>query len=240
MWEKIIIENQVTNYSVSSDGQIRNDVRNTLLKQQTDYGYKTVIIRINKKPKKFRVHRLVALMFIPNEENKPYVNHIDGNRSNNNVSNLEWCTPQENTIHAVATGLMPPSVVRAIVQYNSDGEKIQEYNSIVEAARAINGDGAKITLCCQQKRVSHKNFQWRYKEEAPESLSKITPNPQGAKAVAQIDPKTQEVIAIYPTMHAAADAVKGTQSAISHVIKGDKQTKTHKGYAWKLVEEIVQ
>lgn len=59
----------------------------------------------NGKCKQMLLHRLVAQVFIPNPGNKPYVNHIDGNRRNNCVENLEWCTPQENTQHAIRTGL---------------------------------------------------------------------------------------------------------------------------------------
>lgn len=53
------------------------------------------------------VHRIVALMFIPNVDDKPYINHIDGNPANNIVDNLEWCTQYENIHHAINTGLSP-------------------------------------------------------------------------------------------------------------------------------------
>lgn len=239
MWKKLIIDNQETIYSVSNDGQIRNDNRNTILKQGTEQGYKTVGLHINKKLKKCRVHRLVALMWIDNPENKPYVNHIDGNRSNNNINNLEWVTPSENTQHAVQTGLLVSACKRAVKQYDKDGNFIAEYASITDAAQATGSDASKITICCQGRRITTNGFQWRYSEDY-QNVTKVNPNPQRAVCVAQIDPQTNEVVAIYPTLHAAAEAVHGTQSAITHVIKGDKGTKTHKGYIWKRVEEIVQ
>ena len=94
-------------------------------------------------------------------------------------------------------------------------------------------------MCCQFLRKSHNNFQWRYKEDEADKLQKIELPLNTKKRIAQLNPDTNEVIAIYESICAAAKAVNGTQSAISHVIKGDKQTITHKGFGWKLVDEIV-
>lgn len=64
------------------------------------YGYYQVTLSKEAKSRTFRVHRLVALAFIPNPDNKPYINHIDGNKKNNRIENLEWCTASENNWHA--------------------------------------------------------------------------------------------------------------------------------------------
>lgn len=64
-------------------------------------GYSRIVLMKESVKKRYMCHRLVAETFIPNPENKPFVNHIDGNRSNNCVTNLEWCTQSENEIHAV-------------------------------------------------------------------------------------------------------------------------------------------
>ena len=67
--------------------------------------YPTVELSINSKGKSYLVHRLLAIAHIPNPDNLPYVNHIDGNKLNNHISNLEWCTAGENIEHAFRTGL---------------------------------------------------------------------------------------------------------------------------------------
>lgn len=72
----------------------------------TQYGYRAVSLSVNSKVKHIHVHRLIAQAFIPNPENKPFVNHIDGNKLNNSINNLEWCTNDENMKHAVDTGLI--------------------------------------------------------------------------------------------------------------------------------------
>lgn len=68
-------------------------------------GYYSVMLHKNKKKKNHRIHQMVARAFIPNPENKEMINHIDCNRLNNKVENLEWCTNSENQIHAMKNGL---------------------------------------------------------------------------------------------------------------------------------------
>lgn len=240
MWKQIILNDVATFYSVSDDGQVRNDNTGKILKGTLDKGYRMVSIYINKKARPIGVHRLVALMFLDNPENLPFVNHKDGNPLNNSVENLEWCTPKYNTQHAIQTGLKKDFGRKRVVQYSADGKKLNVYDSLTIAANETNCCASKITDVCKGRRRSAGGFQWRYENDNIEELSPIKANPQAAQKVAQIDPLTDEIIAIYPTLRKAAEAVHGTQSAITHVIKGDKSTKTHKGYKWKLVEEIVQ
>lgn len=89
------------NYAVSSHGEVMNKKTGKLLRPNTDQkGYLEVWLSSNGKRKKFSVHRLVALSFLTNEKGKPQVNHIDGNKSNNDVSNLEFVTNSENILHS--------------------------------------------------------------------------------------------------------------------------------------------
>ncbi len=74
-------------------------------------GYKIVTLSKNGKHRTFKVHRLVASAFINNSENKPQVNHIDGNKLNNNSDNLEWCTNSENQLHSIRLGLRKSTVI---------------------------------------------------------------------------------------------------------------------------------
>lgn len=91
-------------YTISPDGKVNNG-RKSLKTFDNQGGYRCLKLTNSKGKKHFTLHRLVALHFIPNPENKPEVNHIDGDKSNNCVNNLEWVTSSENKQHALATGL---------------------------------------------------------------------------------------------------------------------------------------
>ena len=100
MWK--IIEG--FHYEINEQGIVRNirtgSIRNSFLRKD---GYKGIQL-YKKKVYNFQLHRLIAIAFIPNPDNKPFINHIDSNRSNNSLSNLEWVTHQENVIHGYAIG----------------------------------------------------------------------------------------------------------------------------------------
>lgn len=94
------------NYSITEHGVITNDVTGRILKPDISaHKYPRVTLCKDGTTKRFFVHRLVAIHFINNPDDLPMVNHIDGVKANNHISNLEWCTCKENTIHAFKTGL---------------------------------------------------------------------------------------------------------------------------------------
>ncbi len=149
-------------YSISEDGKVLGDFGRLLkprIRKSTGY-YSVVLYR----PKKsYLVHRLVALHFIPNPENKPQVNHKDGDKSNNHYINLEWVTNSENQKHSYDIGTHTPnmglsSLCIGLKRYKKKREeKFKSYN---EAIRKTGYSRSLIKKFINQSRKDPENFSW--------------------------------------------------------------------------------
>ena len=150
-------------YAVSNKGRIKNVKTGRILHSFVNpHGYLQVMLCKDKKKYSYRIHRLVAYCFIPNKENKPYINHIDGNKQNNEVSNLEWCTAKENNNHARKNGLKVQN--HPIQATNISTGEVLVFESLSECARILNCNKAYIhrTLKHPTKNI-YKNFKLEYK-----------------------------------------------------------------------------
>ena len=182
------------NYQVSDCGRIRSNLRSKNkenykeMKLQNKDGYK--IIQLNNANSKtmFRVHRLVAEAFIEKIEGKDIINHIDGNKSNNLVSNLEWCTSSENNKHAFDTKLRENKKTYTtedeieIVRLKKEGFKIKEIKEFLShvAMIAIQRICRKHNLINEKKNTSkysiiEKRFIKKTLLESKEPLSTLCP-----------------------------------------------------------------
>lgn len=169
-------------YEVSNKGNVRSIRKNTILSQTVGVknGYCYVGFCKDGQNKKMLVHRLVAIAFIDNPEGKRTVNHIDGNKKNNAVENLEWATYSENHKHAFANGLKVVSEKqrecarrtgkatcdlnrpRKAVAMIENGTIKKVFVSAHEAARFVKGSPSAIIACCKGKYKSCKGYRWEY------------------------------------------------------------------------------
>lgn len=139
-----------------------------ILSQREDQkGYMRVYLNDNGRTKFVSVHRLVAIAFIENPENKPQVNHIDGNKKNNNATNLEWCTNSENQIHAYKLGLNKQTGRSGrkkipVVAVNSSNRNEQYwFDSINDAAQKTNTHPQNIRKVMLGERKTANGFIWK-------------------------------------------------------------------------------
>lgn len=158
-----IIENY-PNYTISDKGEIVNTNTNKELKGYIRKdGY--VVATLSKGSKKYKcyIHRLVAETFIPNPNNLPQVNHIDEDKTNNCVSNLEWITPKDNCNYGTRNERQGLGHSKPIEQYDLEGNFIKEWDSAAQIERDLGFNHSNISKCCLGRYNVAYNYKWKFK-----------------------------------------------------------------------------
>ena len=149
--EKYIVINEFDNYGISNLGNIKNLKKGNILTPYLNKnGYLTYTFCQNGVKKTFRIHRLVALYFIDNPNNLPYVNHKDGNKTNNKVENLEWCTAKENDNHARKNRLKNQE--KPVIAENIETKETIAFKSVTEAGAILGINTGTISKVLHGKR----------------------------------------------------------------------------------------
>lgn len=177
--EWIAIEGFEGRYEISSMGRVKSVRRyvkngkgqrvvpeNIIYQDTLRTGYCQVHLYKDGRSYAKAVHRLVAMAFMAPVDGKPYINHIDGDKTNNRVDNLEWCTNNENQLHAIKigafwhTGEAHPRA-RPVMQLK-DGARVKVWNCINDAVRNLGISQSNIVACCTGRRKTAGGFQWNY------------------------------------------------------------------------------
>jgi len=124
-------------------------------------GYHSVSLSNNKARKWNSIHRLVAIAFIPNLLNLPQVNHKDENKSNNSVSNLEWCTNEYNENYGTRNQRRSEKLSKRVHQYSKEGELIKNWGSAAKCGE-YGYNKSHVSACCRNESKTHKGYIWKY------------------------------------------------------------------------------
>lgn len=197
------------NYQVSNRGRVMNLETGKVLKNRSNnHGYPYVALpKGDGKPKNMLVHRLVATAFIPNPDNLAQVNHLDEDKTNNNVENLEWCTASQNMRHSAH------QMSCKINQLTLDGEFIRQWESSMQIERETGYDQGNIIKCCKRyKNYSHVGgFKWEYAD----GLNQQRHN----RPVAALT-MDKDLIAEYKSVAEAARSLKIRDNLIHYCLNG--------------------
>lgn len=162
-------------YSIDKIGNVKRNKTSHILKPFiTNKGYKCVDLRLGGETKRFLVHRLVAMTYIPNPCDFKIINHKDSNPLNNSVENLEWCSYSYNNKYAYDNGNRTLTeaqlkvrknekvyLQKRVVQYDICGNLLNEYKSITAASEAIQGKVSSLSACIHGRLKTYKGYIWK-------------------------------------------------------------------------------
>ena len=154
-------------YGVSDQGRVRSLKfgKERILKQgRNNSGYLQVCLCKNGEMKNYRIHRIVAQTFIPNPDNLPEVNHIDENKENNSVQNLEWCDRKYNINYGTRNQRQSEKLSKPILQYTKYGKLVREWKSTRDVERNLGYFHNSISNCCTGRYKSAYGFIWKFKD----------------------------------------------------------------------------
>ena len=173
IWRTAVVDGEpYEKYQVSNFGRMinlnyRGTGRAELMNPSEDKGgYLKVTLSKNREYKTCNVHRLVAEVFLPNPDNLPEVNHIDEDKTNNRVENLEWKSHKGNCNHGTRNKRMAKAKTngktsKKVLQFTLDGEFIREWPSTNECKRNGFNQG-NVAACCRGEIPHYKGFRWEY------------------------------------------------------------------------------
>ena len=152
------------NYEISNLGKVRNIKSGRMLKPHLNHnGYLKHHLYRHDKQKELFLHRIIAIAFIDNPGKKPQVNHIDENKLNNDLSNLEWCTAKENLIHGTRTKRAAEKLSKKVIQLDLNDNVLNEFESMTQAEKKTGVLLKYISRCCNGRSKSAGGYKWRKK-----------------------------------------------------------------------------
>lgn len=159
------------NYEVSNLGNVRKIDGKVMKQFPLSNGYMKTLLRANGVRKNVLIHRLVMSAFVGACPDGKQVNHIDENRANNMLSNLEYVTPSENIRHGNCLKKISAAHSIPVIQYSLDGEKIAEFPSITCAAKKVHAHKNSICNCCRGKYKTAAGYKWGYAERGDNEIN---------------------------------------------------------------------
>lgn len=157
-------------YQISSYGRVKSFHKSAKHRCADEYilkpclsnnGYYQVTLYVETRKKKFSIHRLVADAFIPNPDHLPQVNHKDENRLNNNIENLEWCTPAYNNSYGTAIHRAIDTKSKPVIQLTLERVPLAIYRSAKTAAELLSFNAHSIRDCCNNASAGY-GYYWEY------------------------------------------------------------------------------